>query len=143
MTTTHGAVFVVVGTAATIFGASSCRRDNVDTAISETAITSAPFGRVSTDDAVPELAQAECMRQLECPRGTSDAEYATLPECAKHLRRDLALELDPATTCAAGIDRGSLDRCLVAIRAEECGPSGQMSSAVACRVSELCPHVMP
>ena len=146
MTTTHGAIVVVVALGATLFGVSSCRRDGVEPTISETTLTSASTDvvRTTTETAVPELADAECKRQLECERGTSGAEYRTLSECVKHLRRDLALELDPASTCAGGIDRERLERCLATVRGRECGAasSDQAASAVACRGSELCPRVM-
>lgn len=144
MTTTHRAVFVAVALAATLFGVSSCRRDGVEPTISETTLTSASTDafRTTTEAAVPELADVECKRQLECERGTSGAEYRTFSECVKHVRRELALELDPASTCAAGIDRDRLEHCLATVRARECGARDEAASAVACRGSELCPRVM-
>ena len=100
---------------------------------------------VPTDTAASELAQAQCTRDVSCGRGASDAEHGNLAGCLRHLRRDLALELDPATTCAGGIDRPKLDRCLAAVREEGCGVPGpdEIRSVVACRGSELCPRVTP
>jgi hypothetical protein len=133
-------VVVVLTVTAIAVGATSCRRDQPESAVSETTLTAASMETVPTDTAASELAQARCTRDLSC-----EGDRGSLADCVRHLRRDLALELDPATTCANGIDRVKLDHCVATVREEVCGAAGanELRSVVACRGSELCPRVTP
>lgn len=136
-------VVVVLTVTAIAASATSCRRDQPEPSVGEASLTAASIVAVPTESAVSELAQAQCTNDVRCGRGTG-GEHGNLAECVRHRRRDLGLELDPATSCAGGVDRVRLHQCLAAVRAEECGIGGadHVTSAVACRGSELCPRLM-
>lgn len=94
--------------------------------------------RTSNRSAVNRIAEARCEREARCRGFGTNKRYANRAACLADLEADKSDELNPRT-CPGGIDENQLDRCVTAIRADECGnPADRWSRINACRDGNLC-----
>jgi hypothetical protein len=87
---------------------------------------------------VEEVTVARCDREQSCGNVGAGQRYFDKVICMDHMRASIGDDLN-AYQCPLGIDRGALDGCLSAIRAEGCGDGvAILSRARSCRASALC-----
>ena len=106
--------------------------------VGEASITSGAFDVLTTDVATDELTHVRCQRETACAPRDDTGKTPPIEVCTRHISTAYALELDPSTTCPRGVDRRSLERCLVAMRDAPCESAGELAGMVACRASEIC-----
>ena len=87
---------------------------------------------------VNELATARCDREQSCNNVGHGQKYASRDVCMDQMRGSLANDLN-AANCPSGIDQPAVDKCMAAIRAEDCGhPLDTLARLEKCRTSALC-----
>jgi len=87
---------------------------------------------------VSRLSAARCDREQGCSNVGAGKKYASRDVCMDQMRGSLANDLN-AYECPHGIDEGQLDRCMTAIRSEECShPLDTISRMDKCRTGALC-----
>jgi hypothetical protein len=87
---------------------------------------------------VNQLATARCDREQTCNNVGASAKYASRDVCMDQMRGSLANDLN-AYDCPRGIDSAQIDRCMAAIRNEECShPLDTLSRIEHCRTGALC-----
>jgi hypothetical protein len=87
---------------------------------------------------VGKLAAARCDREQNCNNVGPGQKYVTRDVCVDQMRGNLANDLN-AYDCPHGIDEVELDRCMTAIRAEECNhPLDTISRMDKCRTGAIC-----
>jgi membrane protease subunit (stomatin/prohibitin family) len=114
-------------------GANSDTSMNANSGESRAGVTSA-----QSDQAVNELSAARCEREQACNNVGGGAKYASMDVCMNQMRGSLANELN-AYNCPRGIDQSRIERCMAAIRNEECGhPLDMVTRIDKCRTGALC-----
>ncbi|MBV9946179.1 MAG: hypothetical protein JOZ69_04965 [Myxococcales bacterium] len=113
----------------------ACGGANQESAVPGTGVTSAQ----SADSAVVrQLATARCDREQRCNNVGAGQRYASREVCMDQMRGSLANDLN-THECPKGIDDAQLDRCMTAVRSEECSrPLDTLSRIDKCRTSTLC-----
>jgi Family of unknown function (DUF6184) len=87
---------------------------------------------------VGRLATARCDREQTCNNVGAGQKYVSRENCMDQMRGSLANDLN-AYECPRGIDEERLDRCMAAIRNEECGhPLDTIGRMDKCRTGSLC-----
>jgi Family of unknown function (DUF6184) len=87
---------------------------------------------------VHEISTARCEREQTCGNVGAGKTYESTDQCVTKLDADGYADLNSAD-CKAGIDRTQLDKCLSAIKAEECNsPMDSLERVVDCRSTALC-----
>lgn len=90
------------------------------------------------DSEVQRLATARCDRELRCNNIGVDAKFKSRDHCLSSVKNSYSDELNQ-WDCKGGIDTADFDKCLSAIRSEDCGnPIDTVGRVVACRTSDLC-----
>jgi uncharacterized protein DUF6184 len=103
---------------------------------SQTGVTSSQ----KTADAVvvDQLASARCDQEQGCKNVGPDAKYASRSVCNDQIRGSIGNDLN-AYDCPRGLDREGLDRCMAAIKSEECNhPFDTLTRFDKCRTGALC-----
>jgi hypothetical protein len=102
---------------------------------SQTSVT----GSQSYDSAIVDrLATARCDREQECKNVGPGEKFASRAVCMDQLRGKMANDLNPHD-CPRGLDREAIDRCMAAIKGEECGhPFDTLKRYQNCRTGALC-----
>lgn len=94
--------------------------------------------RTSNRTAVGRIAEARCEREVRCNGFGAHRRYESRTACIADLEADKRDELNPRT-CPGGIDENQLDKCVTAIRTDQCGnPAEGWSRINACRDGNLC-----
>jgi hypothetical protein len=110
--------------------ATGCERRSESTATS-------PTNRYRTDDggagasasmqatgvdtmSVEKLSSARCDREEACNHLGAGKTYASRDACMYQMRGSMAKELN-SSNCPNGVDQNAVERCMAAIRSEECG----------------------
>jgi hypothetical protein len=93
----------------------------------------------SLDNAtVEQLSGARCDREQSCNNVGAGQKYAAREVCMEQMRGSLANDLN-SYNCPRGINRDNLDRCMAAIRGEECNhPLDTIVRMDKCRDDALC-----
>lgn len=102
----------------------------------QTAITSAQQNADAT--VVDRLTEARCDQEQGCKNVGPDAKYASRKVCTDQIRGSIGNDLN-AYKCPRGIDRDAVDRCMMAIKSEECShPFDTLTRYDKCRTGALC-----
>jgi hypothetical protein len=113
----------------------ACGGANQESAVPGTGVTSA---QKADSAVVGKLAAARCDREQGCNNIGARQKYLSREVCMEQMRGSLANDLN-AYECPRGIDEGRLDRCLTAIRSEECShPLDTLTRMDKCRTGSLC-----
>jgi len=97
-----------------------------------------PKPRTTPANAVASMAAARCERQVRCNNIGPNETYKTRGECVAKLQNEKAGSIN-AKECPGGINEANLDRCLKALRDEQCGsPLGTLGRLEACKTDGLC-----
>jgi hypothetical protein len=113
----------------------ACGGSNQAPAVSGTGVTSA---QTADSAIVSKLAAARCDREQTCDDVGAGKKYVSRDVCMDQMRGSLANDLN-AYDCPRGIDESQLDRCMTAIRSEECShPLDTLSRMEKCRTGALC-----
>ena len=87
---------------------------------------------------VDQLAVARCEREQSCGNVGGGRRYVSRDVCVDRMLGELGNDLN-AHECPLGIDRGALDSCTSAIRAEGCGDGvAILNRSRQCRAGALC-----
>ena len=113
----------------------ACGGTKPEPVVSGTGVTSAQ----TVDSAVvSKLSAARCDREQSCKNVGPGQNYVSRDVCLDQMRGSLANDLN-AYDCPRGIDESQLDRCMAAIRSEECShPLDTISRMEKCRTGALC-----
>jgi len=119
----------------------ACASDSNREAVSgsgdnRTGVTSA---QMAADMAVVDrLSGGRCDQEQRCKNIGPDAKYASRPVCLDRIHEGLGNDLN-AYRCPRGLDSAGVDRCMDAIKGEECGhPFETLSRYDTCRSSAMC-----
>lgn len=103
---------------------------------SQTGVTSSQTNADTT--VVDRLAAARCDQEQGCKNVGPDAKYASRSVCTDQLRGSIGNELN-AYKCPRGLDRDAVDRCMAAVKSEECShPFDTLMRFDKCRTGALC-----
>jgi hypothetical protein len=110
-----------------------------DDTVNRRAIGGGPVAeRTSSRSAVGRIADARCDREVRCHGVGGDKKYANRAACVSDVEADKRDDLNPRA-CPGGIDEKQLEKCVDAIRADECGnPFDNWTRLNACRSGNLC-----
>ena len=87
---------------------------------------------------VDEMASARCDREDGCKNVGAGQKFASRDVCVDQMRGSVGNELNPQN-CSLGIDRKHFDRCITAIRLEECDhPLDTLARMQKCLMSDMC-----
>jgi hypothetical protein len=113
----------------------ACGGAHQEPAVSGTGVSSAQ----RADSAiVGQLAGARCDREQRCNNVGAGQKYASQNVCMDQMHGSLANDLN-TYECPRGIDESQLDRCMTAIRSEECShPLDTIARMEKCRTGALC-----
>jgi Family of unknown function (DUF6184) len=92
-----------------------------------------------TDVAVVDrMSSARCDQEQECKNIGPDAKYASRSVCMDQIRGAIGNDLT-AYECRRGLDHDAVDRCMAAIKSEECShPFETLSRYEKCRTGAIC-----
>jgi hypothetical protein len=94
--------------------------------------------RASTAVAVESLADARCDRAVRCGDVAPHQRFSTRAACVSKVESEKFDDLN-VRACPGGIDAKQLDKCVTAIRADECGNAFERWNRLnACRSANLC-----
>jgi len=101
--------------------------------------TQSPVAQKSVDAAIVEkVVNARCDHEETCKNIGAGQKYSERKVCGDQLRGDMANDLN-GYKCPRGIDSEALDRCMAAIKAEECShPFDSLNRHEKCKDSALC-----
>jgi hypothetical protein len=103
---------------------------------SQAGVTSSQ--RTADKDIVDRLATARCDQEQGCKNIGPDAKYASRSVCNDQIRGSIGNDLN-AYNCPRGLDRDGVDRCMGAIKSEECShPFDTLTRFDKCRNGALC-----
>lgn len=92
----------------------------------------------SNDEAVMQLTNARCDRELACNNIGLERRFTDRNACAREIGRGIHSDLRPEV-CPRGVDRTKLSLCVAVARQERCGNIlDSIDRATSCRRSELC-----
>jgi hypothetical protein len=87
---------------------------------------------------VDRLAEARCDQEQGCKNIGPGAKFASRTVCMDQLRGGIANDLN-AYNCPGGLDSSGVDRCMAAIKSEECShPFDTLTRYDKCRTGALC-----
>jgi hypothetical protein len=87
---------------------------------------------------VDRLSEARCDQEQGCNNIGPGAKYASRSVCMDQIHGSIANDLN-AYDCARGLDRAGVDRCMAAIKSEECNhPFDTLTRYDKCRTGALC-----
>jgi len=87
---------------------------------------------------VDRLASARCEQEQSCNNIGPGAKFASLSVCREQVHGGLANDLN-AYKCPRGLDSVGVDRCMAAIKSEECNhPFDTLTRYDKCRSGALC-----
>ncbi len=87
---------------------------------------------------VESLAGARCDQEQGCSNVGAGQKFASREVCMNQMRGSIGNELN-AYKCPRGIEQGQVNRCLNAVKSEECShPFQTLSRYDACRVGGMC-----
>jgi hypothetical protein len=113
----------------------ACGGTNPEPVVSGTGVTSA---QTADSAVVSKLSAARCDREQSCKNVGPNQKYVSRDVCLDQMRGSLANDLN-AYECPRGIDESQLERCMAAIRSEECShPLDTISRMEKCRTGALC-----
>ncbi len=113
----------------------ACGGANQEPAVAGTGVANA---QKVDSTVVSRVSAARCDREQTCNNVGAGQKYATRDVCMDQMRGSLANDLN-AYECPRGIDEYQLERCMTAIRSEECGhPLDTISRMAKCRTGALC-----
>ncbi len=110
------------------------------------AVTGTPEGQTgvtrpqeSADtEVVDKLAAARCDFEQACKNIGPGAKYASPSACMEDVRGHIASKLN-TQDCPRGLDSNAVDRCMAAIRSDECShPFDTLTRFDTCRATALC-----
>jgi hypothetical protein len=132
--TIHALPFAIAG----LLGA--CASPNQGPAVTGTqdnsGVTEAQKGADMT--VVDRLAEARCDQEQECKNIGPGAKYSTRGVCKEQIHGSIANDLNEYN-CPRGLDSAGVDRCMAAIKSEECNrPLDTVTRYDKCRTGALC-----
>jgi hypothetical protein len=87
---------------------------------------------------VDRLAEARCDQEQGCKNIGPSAKYVSRAVCMDQLRGSIANDLN-TYNCPGGLDSAGVDRCMAAIKSEECNhPFDTLTRYDKCRTGALC-----
>lgn len=87
---------------------------------------------------VDRLAEARCDQEQGCKNIGASAKYVSRAVCMDQLRGSIANDLN-TYNCPGGLDSAGVDRCMAAIKSEECNhPFDTLTRYDKCRTGALC-----
>jgi hypothetical protein len=87
---------------------------------------------------VDRLAAARCDQEQGCNNIGPRAKFASRATCSEQLRGSIANDLN-TYSCPRGLDSDGVDRCMAAIKSEECNhPFDTLTRYDKCRTGALC-----
>ena len=87
---------------------------------------------------VDRLTEARCDQEQGCRNVGPGAKYASRSVCMDQIRGSIANDLN-AYKCPRGLDGNAVDRCMAAIKSEECShPFDTLTRYDKCRTGALC-----
>lgn len=87
---------------------------------------------------VAQLSTARCDQEQTCNNIGDGQKYASRDVCMDKMKGDLGNDYN-ASDCPGGIDQSAVDRCMAAIKSEECShPLDTMARQDKCRSGALC-----
>ena len=123
-------------TGAGIFLLAACQAGANAEVGTPTTTTSAAV--VNNDQAVRDLTEARCNREVACNNIGQDKKYTDFNACTRELHHDTGITLRDQA-CPNGILQGRLSSCLDQINTERCGnPLDTIERLAACRKGMLC-----
>jgi Family of unknown function (DUF6184) len=133
--TTKGLLLTTTGL---LLACGSANRGPAETGTSQsrTGVTSSQ--KTADTVIVDRLAAARCDQEQECKNVGPDAKYASRSVCKDQIRGRIGNDLN-AYDCPRGLDREAVDRCMAAIKSEECShPFDTLTRFDKCRTGVLC-----
>jgi len=87
---------------------------------------------------VDRLSEARCDQEQTCKNVGPGAKYASRSTCMEQIHGSIANDLN-AYNCPRGLDSAGVDRCMAAIKSEECNhPFDTLTRYDKCRTGALC-----
>lgn len=87
---------------------------------------------------VDRLAEARCDQEQGCNNIGPGAKFASRSVCTEQIHGSIANDLN-AYNCPRGLNREGVDRCMAAIKSEECShPFDTLTRYDKCRTGALC-----
>jgi hypothetical protein len=87
---------------------------------------------------VNRLSEARCDQEQTCKNVGPGAKYASRSTCMEQIHGSIANDLN-AYNCPRGLDSAGVDRCMAAIKGEECNhPFDTLTRYDTCRTGALC-----
>jgi hypothetical protein len=87
---------------------------------------------------VDKLAEARCDQEQGCKNIGPGAKFASRTTCMEQIHGGIANVLN-TYNCPRGLDSGAVDRCMAAIKSEECNhPFDTLTRYDKCRTSAMC-----
>jgi hypothetical protein len=88
--------------------------------------------------AVEAIARARCEREMRCDNIGTDKKWASAHECLQKVSADWGEDLN-GYECPGGVHASALDKCVSAIRGQECGKAmDALTRVLSCRVNDIC-----
>jgi hypothetical protein len=117
----------------------ACGASNRGTPVAGTSTQTELTSAQSVDaTVVARLSGARCDQEQSCKNIGPGAKYASRSVCTEQIRGSIANDLN-GFECPRGINSDALDRCIEAIKSEECShPFETMARQNKCRTSGLC-----
>jgi hypothetical protein len=92
----------------------------------------------SNQAAIEKIVAGRCAREETCKNVGVDKKYTNPQACTQKIKADMKDDLNPKE-CPRGVDEAQLNKCIDAIRKEDCNnPIDSLSRVVACRTGDLC-----
>lgn len=105
------------------------------TPVGETTVTSQ---NAADKTVVDKLATARCDQEQGCNNIGPGAKFASRDVCLNQIRGSIGNDLN-AYNCPRGLDSDAVDRCMMAIKSEECShPFDTLTRFDKCRVGAIC-----
>jgi len=102
------------------------------------AIGGGPTEPATPKGAVSSLVAAQCDREVRCNNVGQDKKYKTRDECVAKQQHDNGQSINDKV-CTGGINQGNLNRCVQALREDECGnPINALQRAESCKTDSIC-----
>ena len=128
-----------LATAGVLLACGGANQETAPVSGTQTIQTGATSAQKGADQAiVNQLATARCDQEHTCGNIGPGAKFATRDVCMEQLRGSIGNELN-AYDCPRGLDSNGVDRCMAAIKSEECNhPFDTLTRYDKCRTGALC-----
>ncbi len=132
--------------ATAIMSVTACKRETSPTVVDPVSpvATNEPSTNEATavpgtqNQAVEQIAQARCDREVRCGKVGPDKDYTSQEVCLTKVKDEWRDDLN-ARECPGGVVQKELTECLAEIRNEDCGnPFDSLSRIIACREGDIC-----